>query len=188
MSSDPDRADSAVTPPLVPSGWMLERSISAWHQLRAEIANDDELVEDESVIAVALLKADAKDPRDLLAALIDADVWSQRRAEEARVLAAEMTERARRYEARDEKLRELIREVMIAIDVRKAAGRYARASIVRASPSVLVTDEQLIPDEYFKVERTLRKSDVLADLKVGVVIDGAVLSNGGETLRLARLK
>jgi hypothetical protein len=49
-------------------------------------------------------------------------------------------------------------------------------------------DEQLIPDEYFKVERTLRRSEVLSDLKVGVVVEGAQLSNGGESLRIARLK
>lgn len=188
MSSDPIRVDDAESPPLVPSAWTIERVISAWQQFRAELLGDEELVEDENVIARALHASDLATPSELVSSLIDAAIWADRRRDEARVLAAEFTERARRYEARVERFRDLINGILTATETRNAVGRLARASIVRAPPSVLVTDEQRIPDEYFKVERTLRKSDVLADLKVGVVIDGAVLSNGGETLRLARLK
>lgn len=156
--------------------------------MRAELLTDEELVTDESVIARAMHASDTATPDELLSSLIDAVMWAERRAQEARVLAAEFTDRARRYEARDEKFRALIDGIMLATKVRKAAGTLARASIVRAPPSVLVTDEGLIPAEYFKIERTLRRSDLLSDLKVGVVVDGAVLSNGGETLRIARLK
>jgi hypothetical protein len=102
--------------------------------------------------------------------------------------ADEFTARRKRYEARVERFRRLIEQLMAAIEVRKQAGRFARASIAAAPPSVLVTDEQLIPEEYFKVERTLRRADLLSDLKVGVVVEGAQLSNGGETLRIGRLK
>jgi hypothetical protein len=183
-----DRIEDAISPPVVPSAWTIERAVSVWQQMLADLTTDEDLILDENVIAAALLKADAKDPRAGLAALIDASVWAQRRAEEARTLAAEQTERARRYERHDQRFRDLINGIMAATELRKAAGRWARAAIVRAPPSVLVTDEQLIPSEYIKIERSVRKLDLLADLKVGVVVDGAVLSNGGETLRIARLK
>jgi Siphovirus Gp157 len=189
MSSDLDRVgDDAASAPPVPSAYQLEHAISVWQQLRAELVADEELVEDENTIAVALRAADAKDPRDLCAKLVDACVWADRRAEEAKAIADEFTARRKRYEARVERFRDLIERLMAAIPVRKQAGRFARASIVAAPQSLLVTDEQLIPDEYFKVERTLRRSEVLSDLKVGVVVDGAQISNGGETLRIARVK
>lgn len=193
--------DAAVTP-VVPSGWQLERAISAWQQFRSELISDEELVEDENTIAVALKSsppppANAKvdgeaDPKAevlaLLGQLIDACVWADRRGEEAREMAAAFTERARRYEARVKRFYVLIDQLMAAIEVTRHAGKLARALIARAPPSTLVTDEGQIPDEYFKVERTLRRSDVLADLKQGVVIPGAVLSNGGSTLQLRRLR
>lgn len=200
-SSDPDRVDDAASAPFVPSGWLIERAISAWQQFRAELLVDEELVEDENVIADALksppppANASVDGERDLkhqvlalVGQLIDACVWADRRGVEARVLAAEFTERARRYEARVERFRELIDQMMAAVEVRKVAGRFARASIVAAPSGSRITDETKIPDEYWKIERTLRRADLLADLKVGVVVEGAELSNGGETLRIARLK
>jgi hypothetical protein len=188
MSSDPVRVDDAASVPFVPSGWQLERAISAWQQFHAELVNDEELVEDEGAIAAALREASADDPRDLLSRLIDATVWTDRRAVEAKAIADEFTARRKRYETRLERFRLLVHHLMAALPVTRHAGKLARASIAAAPPSVLVLDEDKIPDNYFKIERTLRRSDVLADLKVGVVIEGAQLSNGGETLRIARLR
>lgn len=188
--SDPIRVDDAATAPFVPSGWLLERAVTAWQQLRERLLSDEDLVVDESVVAVALREADAKDPRELCAALIDATVWSDRRAEEAKAIAAEFTSRRRRYEDRAEAFRVTVNQLMAAIPLKTLAGRFARASMVNTAPATVITDEAKIPDEYFdyKVERHLRRAEVLADLKVGVVIEGAELSNGGETLRIARLR
>jgi hypothetical protein len=189
MSSDLDRVgDDAVPAPSVPSGWRLERAISTWQQLHAELAEDEDFVADETVIATRLREAHADDPRDLLSALIDAVILADGEAESAKAIAERFTARRKRFEALVEKFRNMIGELMAAIPLTKHAGVLARASIVAAPPSVLVMDEQLIPDEYFKVERTLRRSEVLSDLKVGVVVEGAQLSNGGESLRIARLK
>jgi hypothetical protein len=189
MPSDPDdRVDDAAPAQIVPSGWRLERAISTWQQLHAELAEDEDFIADETMIATRLREANADDPRDLLAATIDAVVLADIEAQSAKAVAERFTARRHRFEALVERLRNMIGELMAAIPVTKHAGVLARASIVAAPPSVLVTDEQLIPDEYFKVERTLRRSEVLSDLKVGVVIDGAQLSNGGETLRIARVK
>jgi Siphovirus Gp157 len=189
MPSDPDdRVDDAASAPLVPSGWRLERAISAWQQLHAELAEDEDFVADETMIATRLREAHADDPRDLLAATIDAVVLADIEAEAARAIAERFTARRKRFEALVEKFRNMIGELMAAIPVTKHAGVLARASIVAAPTSLLVLDEQLIPDEYFKIERTLRRADLLSDLKVGVVVDGAQTSNGGETLRIAKVK
>jgi hypothetical protein len=120
--------------------------------------------------------------------LIDAVVLADLEVETAKAIADRFTARRRRFEKRVEVFRAMIGELMAALPATKHAGVLARASIVAAPTSLLVLDEGKIPDEYFKVERTLRRSEVLSDLKVGVVIDGAQLSNGGETLRIARVK
>ena len=68
-----------------------------------------------------------------------------------------------------------VNQLMAAIPLKTLAGRFARASMVNTAPATVITDEAKIPDEYFdyKVERHLRRAEVLADLKVGVVIEGA---------------
>lgn len=191
MSDDDARRidDDAATAPFVPSGWHLERAISAWQQLRAEIVEDEDLLVDEAVIASALRRAGAHDPRELLSALIDACAWSERREDEAKLIAAEFTERARRYAARVERFRALIDQLMQAIPVERHAGRLARVSYQKAPPHSVITDEAKIPGMYWEMKRTLRRADLLADLKLGLVIDGAELSNPGEpVLRLTRMK
>jgi hypothetical protein len=189
MSSDPDRVDDAAAAPSVPSAWLLERAISAWQQLRASMLSDEELIMDENAIAFALKQADAADPRDLLAAVIDACVWAERHAVEAKLLKNEYADRQHRYEQRLEMMRVLIEQIMRAIPVEKFPAKLARAAIVDAPQSLLVIDEGLIADEWFKVERTLRRGDLRDHLKeTGEIMAGATLSNGGTALRLTKVK
>lgn len=184
-----NRVDDATISPTVPSGWTLERAMSAWQQMRAELATDEELLHDENAIAVSLLASDASDPRELLPRLIDGCAWADRRADEARAIAKEFTARRERYEARVERLRLIIDQVMAGIPVRRAAGKLATAAIVAAPPSLLTTDEQLIPDEWFRVERVLRKLELKRHIQeTGEIIPGVLVSNGGETLRLTKVK
>lgn len=160
--------------------------MSAWQQLMSEFTTDEDLVLDENVIAQKLAEADAKDPRDLLAKAIDAHVWATIRAEEAKALEDRFAARKARYVRRTETIRQIIDQLMAGIPVEKYSGTLASVSTRKVAGSAIVTDEGLIPDEYFKTERTLRRSDVTADLKDGVVIPGAVLSNGGTTIVIKR--
>jgi hypothetical protein len=53
--------------------------------------------------------------------------------------------------------------------------------------SLVLTDEQLVPDKYFRTERILMKTPLIDDLEQGEVIPGAVLSNPSPVLRIRKL-
>jgi hypothetical protein len=181
--------DATGETPRMPSARRIELAVSAWQQMRADLMSDEELLDDENAISVALNSANAEDPRDLLAKLIDATVWTERRYEEAKRLKAEYDERRSRYEHRLANMRILVEQLMTAIPVSKYRAKLASASIGEAPASLVVTDEQLIPEEWFKVEKSLRRGDLGDHMReTGEIISGAYLSNGGTKLTIRKVR
>jgi hypothetical protein len=177
-----DTHDIATTPP---SAWQIERTLAAWHQAKDALAADVTLAADENAIAEALgadpatLTAD-----DLLERLVNATVWAEMRTAEAKGLAAVMAERKQRYERRAEVMRDTLLQLMQTLQRKHFDARLARASLARAAASVVVLDAAQVPAEYAETERKLKRREILADLKHGVVIDGVTLAEGGVTLQL----
>lgn len=56
-------------------------------------------------------------------------------------------------------------------------------SIQKNTPALDITSEDNIGDEYYKVERTLKKRDLLNDIKEGLIIDGVGIKQT-ESLRI----
>lgn len=56
-------------------------------------------------------------------------------------------------------------------------------SIQKNTPSLDIKSEDNIGDEYYKVERTLNKKDLLKDIKEGLIIDGVGIKQT-ESLRI----
>lgn len=56
-------------------------------------------------------------------------------------------------------------------------------SIQKNTPSLDIKSEDNIGDEYYKVERTLNKRDLLKDIKEGLIIDGVGIKQS-ESLRI----
>lgn len=56
-------------------------------------------------------------------------------------------------------------------------------SIQKNTPSLDITSEDNIGDEYYKIERTLNKKDLLKDIKEGLIIDGVGIKQS-ESLRI----
>jgi Siphovirus Gp157 len=178
---------SDTSAPRVPSAWELERTVSAWQQLRDMYASDPALADDEDVIAVALADAEITHPDVLLGRAIDALVWCERREVEADDIRREVVARRNRYQARAEAIRTLIGDLMDKLEVKSHRAKWGAASIAMGQPSLVLTDEQLVPDEYFKTERTLMRTPLIDDLKQGVVVPGAVMSNPAPVLRIRKL-
>jgi len=172
-----------------PSGWRLEQAVSAFQQLREALASDDDLDADEAAILTALASANDDDVLNLIARLIDATIWAERRELEAKSLEYEYRDRRRRYAERYERLRQIIAQMMEAVEKRRVAGRLATASIGEAPPSLIVTDEKAIPAEWWVIERTLRRGDLGKHIReTGELVPGATLSNGGSSLTLRKVR
>ena len=62
-------------------------------------------------------------------------------------------------------------------------------SYMKVNQKPIVTDESKIPDKFWKIEKSLKKSEINQAIKDGEVIDGVSFDNGGYALtRKANLK
>jgi hypothetical protein len=178
-------------PPRPPSPFTVERVISAWMQARDTIAADDAFATDEhAAIAQALLAADPTQlaPDDLIRRLISAIVWTEYRAEDIRDLRRRLGESGVRYGRAAENMRQTLLTIMQLLGLRRFdEGALKKALIVRARPSVVILDVDALPDEYVRVVREPERGRIGDDLREGVVIDGATLSNAADTVQLRDL-
>jgi hypothetical protein len=95
----------------------------------------------------------------------------------------DMQERLSRIEHRADKKRELVTSVMERADIKKLAEPDFTASLRATPPSVVITDEQQIPQAYWKPQPPrLDRQGISAVLKDGSTIPGAALSNPEMTI------
>jgi hypothetical protein len=95
----------------------------------------------------------------------------------------DMQERLSRIEARVERKRVTITEVMEKADIRKLEEPDFTASLRAVPPGLVVADESLIPQDYWKPQPAkLDKRGLLSALNAGMSVPGVSLGNGGTTL------
>lgn len=99
----------------------------------------------------------------------------------------ELQERKKRIERRIETKEAIVLHAMEKANLKKVEVPDFTVS-TRATPgAVIVTDEKLIPADYWKAQDpTLDKAGISADLKAKKDVPGATLSNGGVTLSVRR--
>ena len=89
----------------------------------------------------------------------------------------DMQERLARLKRRAEKRRQLARDVMLELELKKLDAPDFTASIRPGAPTLLVIDETLVPKNYWEPrEPRLNRQELLSDLKRGTEIAGVALS------------
>jgi len=104
----------------------------------------------------------------------------------AKKMAQETAQRAKRFETRSQQLRGIAFSALDVLGKKKIEAASLTVSLRAGSASVLVTDASKVPAEYRRysleklreMELELSLSALADDLKEGVVIEGAELSNG----------
>lgn len=95
----------------------------------------------------------------------------------------EMQERLERLEDRSSKRRQIARDVMTEIDLKKIVAPDFTVSVRPGSPALEVMDESAIPGSFFEPrEPRLNRQALLAELKGGAEIAGARLSRPSPVL------
>jgi Siphovirus Gp157 len=95
----------------------------------------------------------------------------------------DMQERLARFEHRADKKRELVTSAMERASLKKLAEPDFTVSLRAVPPSVVVIDEALIPQDYWKPQPPrLDRQSISAALKSGSGIPGAALSNSQMTI------
>jgi hypothetical protein len=178
--SDPARGPGPTT---------IMRALEAWHEARQTLAASADIETDEGAI-MAALDADptALSPDQLLGRVCRALTVCLLRVDESEELAAIMHARQLRYVARAATLRTEAYQLMQIFEKRVFHAPEGTFSFRKGTDSALITDEGLIPDEYWEVVqvRKLDRAKLLEDLADGLVIEGAALSNGAPTLAFRR--
>jgi hypothetical protein len=91
---------------------------------------------------------------------------------------AEMEDRLERLQDRASKRRQIAKDVMVDLDIKKITAPDFTVSIRPGLPSLLVLDEAAVPSIYWQpVEPRLDRQSLLSELKEGADITGVTLSN-----------
>jgi hypothetical protein len=118
------------------------------------------------------------DLHEILTAIIRAALTDQGLAIGLEGRIGEMQERRDRLQDRAAKRRQIAKEVMVELDLKKLEASDFTASIRPGTPALLVLDEAAVPSIYWEPrEPRLNRQGLANDLKQGAEITGVALSN-----------
>ena len=118
------------------------------------------------------------DLHEILMAVIRASLADQALATGLEGRIGEMQARRDRLEDRAAKRRQIAKEVMVELDLKKLAAPDFTASIRPGTPALMVIDEAAVPSVYWEPrEPRLNRQGLANDLKQGAEIVGVALSN-----------
>ena len=118
------------------------------------------------------------DVHEILAAIVRAALADEALASGLKGRIAEMEERRERLEERALKRRQIVKDTMVELDLKKLTAPDFSASIRPGMPALLVIDQAAVPSIYWEPrEPRLDRQGLLAELKQGAEITGVTLSN-----------
>src|SRR6516164_1201531 len=127
------------------------------------------------------------DLHEILAAVIRAALTDQALANGLEGRIAEMQARQDRLQDRAAKRRQIAKDVMVELDLKKLSAPDFTASIRPGTPTLMVIDEAAVPSIYWEPRQPrLKRQELALDLKGGAEVAGATLSNTGRILATGR--
>ncbi len=118
------------------------------------------------------------DLHEILAAVIRAALADEALATGLKGRIAEMEDRLGRLRDRAAKRRQIAKDTMVELDLKKLAAPDFTASIRPGMPALMVIDEAAVPSIYWEPrDPRLNRQGLLADLKSGAEITGVTLAN-----------
>lgn len=141
------------------------------NRLRAE---DPEL--DERTLADTV--EGLSDLPEILTAILRAALADEALADGLKGRVAEMQDRLARLQDRAAKRRQIVKETMVEVDLKKLTAPDFTASIRPGMANLLVLDEAAVPSIYWELrDPKLNRQELLNDLKQGLEVRGVALSN-----------
>jgi Siphovirus Gp157 len=115
---------------------------------------------------------------EILTAVIRAAISDQALANGLDGRIAEMQARRNRLQDRAAKRRQIAKDVMVELDLKKITAPDLTASIRPGTPALMVIDEAAVPSIYWEPrEPRLNRQELANELKQGAEITGVTLSN-----------
>ena len=118
------------------------------------------------------------DLHEIIAAIVRAALADEALATGLKSRVAEMDERLNRLQDRAAKRRQIVKEVMVELDIKKVTAPDFTVSLRAGMPALLVLDEAVVPSIYWQPSAPrLDRQGLLSELKGGAEIDGVALSD-----------
>lgn len=153
---------------------IIEREIATLIEAYPELAEDETLRAD--------MLEGATNIKDVLAAVVDTMQSAKSMRDAIKARTKELSERAARFDRREEAMRVLAERIMRVADLRKVELFDATLSIRATPQAVVITAEEDLPDSFWRVTKSPDKTAIKEALKAGQFVPGACLSNAGETI------
>lgn len=161
----------------------LQKEIDAARVLREQlraIAGDDADVMRDTLDGETSI-------RELIGAACELIAADDGLADGLRAAIENLKARADRIARRQDMRREAILSAMQTVGFRSLETATGTLTVKSLAPRLVITDESKVPSEFWKArDPELDRRSVLAALKDKRAVEGAQLSNGGETLQIRR--
>src|SRR5689334_15831910 len=153
----------------------LEFATIAYRSIRDRIRTEDPQI-DEQTLADTV--EGLTDVHEIIAAIVRSALADEALATGLKPRVAEMEERLNRLQDRATKRRQIVKEVMVELDIKKVTAPDFTVSIRPGMPALLVLDEAVVPSIYWQPSAPrLDRQGLLSELKGGAEIDGVALSD-----------
>jgi Gp157 protein len=153
----------------------LEFAAITYRAIRERIRADDPQI-DEQTLADTV--EGLTDIHEILTAIVRAALADEALANGLKGRIAEMQDRLDRLKDCAAKRRQIAKEVMIELDIKKITAPDFTVGIRPGMPALLVINEAAVPSIYWRpVAPKLKRQELLNELKQGSEITGVTLSN-----------
>ena len=153
----------------------LEFAAITYRAVRDRIQSEDPQI-DEQTLADTV--EGLTDLHEIVAAIIRSALADEALATGLKTRVAEMQDRLERLQDRASKRRQIAKEVMVELDLKKITAPDFTVSIRPGTPALLVLDEAAVPSIFWQPSAPkLNRQGLLSELKEGAEITGVTLSN-----------
>jgi hypothetical protein len=153
----------------------LEFAAITYRAVRDRIQSEDPQI-DEQTLADTV--EGLTDLHEIVAAIIRSALADEALATGLKTRVAEMQDRLERLQDRASKRRQIAKEVMVELDLKKITAPDFTVSIRPGTPALMVLDEAAVPSIFWQPSAPkLNRQGLLSELKEGAEITGVTLSN-----------
>jgi 4-hydroxy-3-methylbut-2-en-1-yl diphosphate synthase IspG/GcpE len=161
-----------------PSAWAVAKAMSAAAQVRAKLLAIDPAYTDDNDLIADTLDGET-DALEVVRRLIRYSLEQRSLADAAEARARDIKLRQARFEAREQAARAVVTDMLDALGVHRVQAEDFSVSLKLAPPKVLITDEQLLADEFVRIQRSPDRTAIGRAIDEGREVQGAVKSNVG---------
>jgi hypothetical protein len=146
-----------------------------YRELKQRLQAEDPQIDDRTLADTV---EGLSDLPEILTAILRAALTDEALAAGLKGRITEMDDRLTRLQDRARKRRQIVKDTMVEVNLKKLTAPDFTAAIRAGMPSLLVFDEAAVPSIYWEPrEPRLDRQGLITDLKQGTEIKGVTLSN-----------